>query len=160
ADFERIRTMVSVITRRPVLGAIEALPEVRRALRQTPRERPLPEELVHRLGSSFLRFADLPAIRSLARSRPFPRMARHSGPCGLRRFRVAYAQDEAFGAYFPDTLEMLESLGAELVEFSPIRDEALPESVDLVMIGCGFPDQHADALAGNLSLIGALRSHV
>src|SRR4029077_9837134 len=68
--------------------------------------------------------------------------------------------DEAFGAYFPDTLEMLETLGAELVEFSPIRDEALPDAVDLVMIGCGFPDRHADALAENLSLIAALRSHV
>ena len=62
--------------------------------------------------------------------------------------------------YFPDTLETLEALGAELVEFSPIRDESLPEAVDLVMIGCGFPDRHADALADNLSLIAALRSHV
>jgi cobyrinic acid a,c-diamide synthase len=159
-DFGRFRTMVSLLTRRPVLGAIEAFPELRAALRQAPREAPLPEDLVHRLGASFLRFADLAAIRALAQSRPFPRTAADHGPCGRRRFRVAYAQDEAFGAYFPDTLEMLESLGAELVEFSPIRDEALPESVDLVMIGCGFADHHADALAGNLSLIAALRSHV
>jgi cobyrinic acid a,c-diamide synthase len=159
-DFERFRTMVSLLTRRPVLGAIEAFPELRAALRQAPREAPLPEDLVHRLGASFLRFADLAAIRALAQSRPFPRTAADHGPCGRRRFRVAYAQDEAFGAYFPDTLEMLESLGAELVEFSPIRDEALPESVDLVMIGCGFADHYADALAGNLSLIAALRSHV
>jgi cobyrinic acid a,c-diamide synthase len=160
ADFDRLRCQVALMTRRPVLGAIEALPEVRAALRQALRERPLPEALVHRLGASFLRFADLGAIQSLARSRPFPWTAAHHGPCGRRRFRVAYAQDEAFGAYFPDTLEMLESLGAELVEFSPIRDEALPESVDLVMIGCGVPDHHADALAENLSLIAALRSHV
>jgi cobyrinic acid a,c-diamide synthase len=159
-DFDRFRRMVTLVTRRPVLGAIEALPEVRTALRQAPRERPLPEELVHQLGSSFLRFADLAAIRTLARSRPFRGITAHSDPCGRRRFRVAYAQDEAFGAYFPDTLEMLETLGAELVEFSPLRDEALPESVDLVMIGCGFPDRYADALAENLSLITALRSHV
>jgi cobyrinic acid a,c-diamide synthase len=160
ADFERFRTIVELVTRRPVLGAIEALPELREALKQAPREQPLPEELVQRVGASFLRFADLAAIRSLARSRPFPWKTHNPCRCGHRRFRVAYAQDEAFGAYFPDTLETLESLGAELVEFSPLRDEALPDSVDLVMIGCGFPDHYADALAENLSLIAALRSHV
>ena len=73
---------------------------------------------------------------------------------------MAYAQDEAFGRYFPDTLEALQALGAELVEFSPLRDEALPEGVDLVMIGCGMPDQHADRLASNLSMMAALRQHV
>jgi cobyrinic acid a,c-diamide synthase len=160
ADFERFRTMLELVTRRPVLGAIEALPELRAALRQAPRERPLPEDLVRRLGASFLHFADLGTIQALARSRPFSWTAHDPNRLGRRRFRVAYAQDEAFGAYFPDTLETLESLGADLVEFSPIRDEALPEAVDLVMIGCGFPDRYADALAENLSLIAALRSHV
>jgi cobyrinic acid a,c-diamide synthase len=159
-DYEQFRSMVTMVTRRPVLGAIEALPEVRAALRQAPRDRPLPEALVHRLGASFLKFADLAAIRALARSRPITWTAADPGRAGLRRFRVAYAQDQAFGAYFPDTLETLESLGAELVEFSPLRDEALPESVDLVMIGCGFADHHALALAQNLSMIAALRSHV
>jgi cobyrinic acid a,c-diamide synthase len=160
ADFEQLRTMVQLVTRRPVLGAIEALPDVRSALEQAPRERPLPEELVHRLGTSFLRFADMAAIKGLARSRPLSWTVADPSRCDRRKFRVAYAQDEAFGAYFPDTLETLESLGADLVEFSPLRDESLPESVDLVMIGCGFPDHHADALAANLSLIAALRSHV
>src|SRR5207245_2731028 len=77
-----------------------------------------------------------------------------------RRFRVAYAQDEAFGGYFPDTLETLETLGAELVEFSPLRDGDLPAAADLVMIGCGCPDRYADALAQNYCLMTALRAHV
>jgi cobyrinic acid a,c-diamide synthase len=139
---------------------VEALPEARRALAEAPRDRPLPESLTQALAASFLRFADIPLIRSLSRSRPFSCERCEPGRSGRPRFRVAYAQDEAFGAYFPDTLETLEALGAELVEFSPLRDESLPESVDLVMIGCGFPDRYADALAENLSLIGALRSHV
>ena len=54
----------------------------------------------------------------------------------------------------------LEALGAELVEFSPLRDEALPEGVDLVMIGCGMPDQYADGWPSNLSMMAALREHV
>jgi cobyrinic acid a,c-diamide synthase len=73
---------------------------------------------------------------------------------------VAYAQDDAFGRYFPDTFEALEALGAELVEFSPIRDERLPDKVSLVMIGCGFPDLHAEKLTANLSMMAALRQHV
>lgn len=160
ADFELYRRMITLTTKTPVVGAVEAFPEVRAALRQAPRDRPIPEELFARLAASFLRFADLAAIRALSRSRPLAWRAAEPSPRGERRFRVAYAQDEAFGAYFPDTLEALESLGADLVEFSPLRDEALPDRVDLVMIGCGFPDLHADALAENLSMIAALRSHV
>jgi len=161
-DFETFRRLVTMTTKKPVVGAVEALPEVRSALREAPRDRPLAEEIFARLGASFLKFADLDAIRSLARSRPFrgPQTGSEPDPRGGRRFRVAYAQDEAFGGYFPDTLEALESLGADLVEFSPLRDETLPDRADLVMIGCGCPDLHADALARNHSLIGSLREHV
>lgn len=159
-EFEAYRSLVTLMTRKPVVGAVEALPEVRAALRQAPRGRALDDELFRKLGASFLRFADLGVIRALAQSRPFPAPVTPPQPLGYHRFRVAYAQDEAFGSYFPDTLETLEALGAELVEFSPLRDEALPESVELVMIGCGFPDRHAEALAENLSLIAALRQHV
>jgi len=134
-DFEALRSLVGMILKRPVLGAIEALPAERAALRSAPRDWPIPPELSDRLAASFLRFADLGAIRALARSRPFPESPCEHRPRGGRRFRVAYAQDEAFGRYFPDTIEALEALGADLVEFSPLRDEDLPDRVDLVLIG-------------------------
>ena len=124
----------------------------------------MPEELIEALAQSFWKHADTEAIRELACSRPFPEQADLS--CldrSLRRcrgFRVAYAQDEAFGRYFPDTLEALEALGAELVEFSPLRDEGLPDKVDLVMIGCGYPDHDPGLLVSNVSMIASLREHV
>ena len=159
-DYARISSAIRMMTRKPVIGAVEALPEVRRALGRSPRNGPVDEDLIGPLARSFLRFADLGALKALAASRPFP--IDPCEPChpDRPRFRVAYAQDEAFGGYFPDTLETLEALGADLVEFSPLRSEDLPKAVDLVMIGCGFPDEFADALAGNLSLLNALRSHV
>ena len=116
--------------------------------------------MIGALARSFVQFADLPAIRALAHSRPFPIELDEPGPADRPRFRVAYAKDEAFGGYFPDTLETLEALGADLVEFSPLRSEDLPKAVDLVLIGCGFADQFAEPLSANLSLINALRSHV
>ncbi|MFO0910633.1 MAG: cobyrinic acid a,c-diamide synthase [Isosphaeraceae bacterium] len=159
-DFEFARRMIGLTSRRPVIGGLELLPESREAIERTPRSWPFPDEHLDRLAESFLRFADLSAIRDLSRRRGlcWPRCEPHV-EC-RRQVRVAYAQDDAFGAYFPDTLEALESLGAELIEFSPLRDGGLPEGVDLVMIGCGFPDHHAEALASNLSMIAALRSHV
>ncbi len=161
--FATFRSLTRHLLRLPVLGAIEALPTVRDELAQLPLSIPVPESLLAPLARSFLRFADLEAISALA-SRPFdpPTSVEESGTMQavLRRppHRVAYAMDEAFGGYYPDTLEALELLGAELVEFSPLRDGALPANVDLVMIGCGFPDHYAAELSANHSLLLELRA--
>jgi cobyrinic acid a,c-diamide synthase len=162
ADLPRLRRLVQLTTGLTVVGAVEAMPEVRSALDRVPRDRHLPVELIDALARGFLKHADLPAIRELSRRHPFPGAVRCSALSGRgrRRFRVAYAQDEAFGRYFPDTIEALEALGADLIEFSPLRDEALPERINLVMIGCGKPDAHADELASNHSMIAALGKHV
>ena len=164
ADLPRLSRLIRLAHSLPVLGALETLPAIRLGLEGATRDELLSEELVAQLAANFLRHSDLDAIGSLARSRQFPEAMSSSCACGLAEcchcFRVAYAQDEAFGRYFPDTLEALEALGAELVEFSPVRDEALPEGVDLVMIGCGTPDLHAEKLASNLSMMAALRQHV
>ena len=158
-DFARIAQAIRFFLKKPVIGAVEALPATRLALAESAKAGPVAEGLFRPLAESFRRFADLPALRALARSRPFPVDPDEPPSGGPAMFRVAYAQDEAFGGYFPDTLETLEALGADLVEFSPLRSEALPGGADLVMIGCGLPELHAEALASNLSLINALRTH-
>jgi cobyrinic acid a,c-diamide synthase len=165
-DLPRLRRLIRLAYRVPVVGALETLPGIRQQLEVTLRTQgeTLPEEVIRALSCNFLRYADLEALCELSRSRPFPDQVDGMCACGMvdccRCFRVAYAQDEAFGRYFPDTLEALEALGAELVEFSPLRDEALPGDIDLVMIGCGLPDLHADRLSANFSMMAALRQHV
>ena len=160
SDFEMIRRMVALTTKKPLLGAIERLPVVEGLLQNGPLDRKRIEWIFARLAENFLRFADVAAIRQLAKSRPYSWHCPESTAFPIKPFRVAYAQDCAFGEYFPDTLEALEAFGAELVEFSPIHDEHLPENIDLVMIGCGFPDRFLDKLVTNLSMIGQLQAHV
>jgi len=47
--------------------------------------------------------------------------------------------------------------GAELVPFSPIADAALPENVDGLFLGGGFPETHMAALAANASMRESVR---
>jgi cobyrinic acid a,c-diamide synthase len=161
-DLPRLRRLIELASGLPVIGAVEAMPEVRAALERQPSDRRLPEDLIDALARGFLPHADLPVLDDLARSHAFPEVDCQDELIGRghRPFRVAYAQDEAFGGYFPDTIEALEALGADLVEFSPLRDEALPEGVNLVMVGCGVPDRRAEELAANHSMIAALGEHV
>lgn len=79
-----------------------------------------------------------------------------AAPSSPPRIRLALARDEAFCFYYTENLELLEQAGAELVPFSPI-DEPLPENIDGIYIGGGYPELHANKLAANTSTRDAIR---
>lgn len=68
-----------------------------------------------------------------------------------KKCRIGIARDEAFSFYYPESLTKLERLGAELIEFSPLRYGALPQ-VDGLIIGGGYPEMFAAELERNASM--------
>lgn len=70
--------------------------------------------------------------------------------------KIGIAYDEAFNFYYQDNLDLLRDIGAELVFFSPIRDEKLPE-IDLFYIGGGYPEIYAQELESNNTMLDSIR---
>ncbi len=70
--------------------------------------------------------------------------------------RVGVIRDRAFQFYYPENLEALEALGAELVFIDALKDKRLPE-IQALYIGGGFPETQAEALSENHSFLKDLR---
>ncbi|HEY8341396.1 MAG TPA: cobyrinate a,c-diamide synthase, partial [Calditerricola sp.] len=162
-----IREAVEGVCNVPVIGYLMrdvalAIPE--RHLGLVPAvERGELAPLFAKLAASVAETVDLNAVVALARSAPplapesarlFSPATRHSGP---PRARIAVARDEAFSFYYPENLELLEWHGATLVCFRPVRGDRLPDDVDGLYIGGGFPEVYAAELARNHTLKADIR---
>jgi cobyrinic acid a,c-diamide synthase len=73
--------------------------------------------------------------------------------------KIAVARDKAFCFYYPDNLAMLENAGARLVFFSPLAEDRLPEGIDGIYLGGGYPELFAETLSRKTTLLSAVRSH-
>lgn len=73
--------------------------------------------------------------------------------------KVAIARDAAFSFIYPENLKILESLGCDLVFFSPLKDKSLP-SCDVVWLPGGYPELHAQELSNNTEMRQSIISHV
>ncbi len=65
--------------------------------------------------------------------------------------RIGIAIDEAFCFYYRENLDLLEQAGAELVEFSPIRNHRIPP-VDGLYFGGGYPELFSRELSDNAAM--------
>lgn len=71
--------------------------------------------------------------------------------------RIGVARDEAFCFYYQENLKLMEQMGAELIFFSPLHDERLPGSLDGLLFGGGYPENHGRELSKNYLMLESIR---
>ncbi len=155
---DMVRSVIEARTGLPVLGAI-------------PRDKNLlmPERHLGLIpaweGDSILSFLNrnTEKLKSVLDMEALLRIARGASPVPSyektlfitereKDIRIAYALDEAFHFYYQDNLDLLENRGAELVSFSPLNDRTLPEDIQGIYLGGGYPELAAKQLAANSSM--------
>ncbi len=98
---------------------------------------------------------DLDKVVSLCRMTPLPDA--RDLPQQPSRASIAVALDESFNFYYTDNFTALKSSGAQLVFFSPTREQKVPDGVQGLMLGGGFPEVLADRLEKNGSMARSVR---
>ena len=115
-------------------------------------------DMISRTARYISESLDLDKILNLCSSTVL--MDAHYSPQQTTKARVAVALDESFNFYYADNLAALKRSGANLVFFSPVKDEKLPDDVHGLILGGGFPEVLADKLEGNRSMVRSIRRAV
>lgn len=155
--YQLVKAAISSYTHVPVLGYLTKRESVRlpsRHLGLLPADEIRSSAgIIDELAEMVERCIDLDQVINISENagdiapvRPLP-AGKLRGPV-----RIAVARDESFNFYYRSTLEMLVRQGADLVFFSPLQHDRLPENIDGLYLGGGFPDVFADKLAANVSL--------
>ncbi|AMN43901.1 cobyrinate a,c-diamide synthase [Rhodoplanes sp. Z2-YC6860] len=134
----------------PVLGAIPrddkmVLPERHLGLVQAGEHVNLDARLAS-FAEMAARHLDLDAIMAMAA--PLPDLSSSTAPTlKTPGQRIALASDATFSFVYAHVLDDWRRSGAEIVPFSPLRDEAPPDHCDVCWLPGGYPELHAGALA-------------
>jgi cobyrinic acid a,c-diamide synthase len=168
ALYDEIKNVIQGETGIPVLGHVPRLKdcviESRHLGLVTAVEIENLREKLAALATAIAESVDIDALIALAASAP-PLTAGKDicetpAAGGGSAIRIGVARDEAFCFYYPDNLRLLEKLGAELVEFSPLRDSRLPADLSGLYLGGGYPELHGKVLSENKTMLADIRKAI
>jgi len=76
----------------------------------------------------------------------------------LSWLHLGVAYDKAFRFYYRDNMELLERNGAKISYFSPMKDDNLPNNINALYIGGGYPEVFAEQLSLNTNLMSEIKN--
>jgi cobyrinic acid a,c-diamide synthase len=118
-------------------------------------EAPLSPRAVRLLADTVAECIDLDRILSLCKNVPAMDKEHLPVPAGTP-CRIGVARDKAFCFYYEDNFDVLRAAGAELVFFSPLTDARLPDNLDGIYLGGGYPELYARQLHDNRAMRTAI----
>ena len=117
-------------------------------------------ERLDRLANLLEQTLDLNSLVRLAQDVPELSYQEPAPIQKLPKTKIAIASDEAFCFLYKDNLALLNEYGAELSCFSPIRDTALPDGINGMILPGGYPELYAKELSENTAMRNAIAAAI
>lgn len=150
----------------PVVGWLPECPDM--SLRSRHLGLVMPEEMeklhlqIEVLSEQIKKTVDLDHIYAIAQGAPAIALEdiQKERPWNRKEepLRIAVARDRAFCFYYQENLRILETMGAELLPFSPMSDRRLPEQIDGFILGGGYPELYGEELSSNTEMLSSIKS--
>jgi cobyrinic acid a,c-diamide synthase len=145
----------------PVIGAIPRIKNITFPGRHLgllpPQEHPMAEEAIEKAAGIISSYCNTEQLRQIALLSPSLEHVSEDYPESNEKLvNIGVIRDSAFQFYYPENIDALKRAGAELIEFSALTDD-LPDSLDALYIGGGFPETHAHELSANQGLMHSIR---
>lgn len=156
----KLRSVIQKYCDVPIIGAVRKNAEMEileRHLGLVPvKENKGLEHLIDNIRRQVAFAVDLDRIVKIANRAPALEISENAAAAPLAApspaVRIGIMMDRAFTFYYPENLEALRAAGAELVPVDATRDAHLPERLDGLYIGGGFPEVLMGELESNTSL--------
>lgn len=166
--YPQLKAVIEQETGIPVLGHLPSLKnfvlESRHLGLVMPQERENLSKELEYLGELVETYISIEEIIKIASQAPEIScknpLEKEEKPFVYPEIRLGVAEDEAFCFYYRDNLKLLEELGCKLVKFSPLHDKKLPQQIQGILLGGGYPELYAQQLSENQSMKQSVKKAV
>ena len=115
-------------------------------------------EKLNMLASQAERTIDIDGLLALAASAAPVYCEEVNLPKQRETVRIAVARGNAFCFYYEDSLDALREMGVELVPFSPLSNSELPQDIQGMYLGGGYPELYAQRLSENAPMRASVKA--
>lgn len=159
--YDRLKKLIEEECALPVLGYLPDMPDLQVPSRHlgliAPDELGAFKDWIRQIADSMEKTVEVEGILRIAKMASEISGKEPSIKKLPRTVKIAVARDEAFSFYYSENLDLMEKMGAEIVPFSPIHDLKLPEDVDGLLLGGGYPENYGKELEAAVNMRKSVR---
>ena len=159
---------IQYFTKLPILGTIPRLQDIKFLERPLglipPQELSNSQEILDAFATRLAPHLKLEEIFRIAQ-KPDHRVSvsdciENLPPSSTNTTKIGIIRDRAFHFYYEENLSLFRAKGASLIFLDALRDKSLPQGIQGLYIGGGFPERFAKDLAKNLAFKNSLKQAI